>query len=186
MNGQFLQILFVKIIDFLTKWLRYAFNEIDSLLPSIKFIINVELQKLIIEKIFVLSNKSHLEILHEIIVFMCATGVIISIYQKFFIWYYVGLIHFLQLWPLMLSIRMEIVFNDIFIKIFLDPISNVFWTSIFECKVIQADGPTRITIINVHQILLELLHGLGQQGSSCFVFLRLFFCALVVFSQTIV
>ena len=92
----------------------------------------------------------------------------------------------IQLWPLMLFIWMKVVIYDEFIEVFLPSIGHKFRTSIFECEIIQTDGPSWIAVVNIHKILFELFHSLCQQGSRCFVFFRLFFGSLVVFSQAIV
>ena len=134
----------------------------------------------------VLSNKTHLEIRHKIFMIMIATWMIVSIYQQFFVRYASIMFNLIQFWPLVLFVWMEVVIYYEFIQVFLPSIRHKFRTPILECEIIQTDRPSWITVINIHQILFELFHGLGQQCCCSFMFFRLFFGSLVIFSQAIV
>ena len=61
----------------------------------------------------------------------------------------------------MLSFRAEVVVYYELVEVFLDSVGDELWTPIFESEVVEAYLPTGITVINVHEISLELIHSLG-------------------------
>ena len=86
----------------------------------------------------------------------------------------------------MLPFRIEVIVYYVLIEGFFEAIGNKRWTSVFEGEVIQADWPAGIAVVNVHQVLLELLHGLGKQSCRCLVLLRFVRGALVILGQAVV
>ena len=69
--------------------------------------------------------------------------------------------HFVRLIPPMFTFRMEVVIDYESVKSLLHTERHVLRTLILESEVIEADRPARVTIVDRHQILLELLHRLG-------------------------
>ena len=81
---------------------------------------------------------------------------------------------------------MEVVFDYQLVEGLLHSERNVLRTLVLEREVKEAYRPVGIAIVDRHQILLELLHRLGQEFGSGLVPLRFPLCRLVVLCQAVV
>lgn len=82
--------------------------------------------------------------------------------------------------PLMHTFGVEVILDNECVERLLNTECHVLWTLVLESEVEEADRPTWITVIDRHQVLLELFHSLGQKPSCSMMMLRMLLRHLVV------
>ena len=128
--------------------------------------------------------------LDEVRVFSVAAEMFVPLYEQFskryqrlrgLLWPY-----FARRIPPVCTLWVEVILYDKRVKSLLHTEGHVLRTLVLESEVKEADRPTRVTIINCHQILLELFHSLGQKPCCSMMPLRMLLCHLVVLCQAVV